>query len=247
MLWRFSLTSFSWWVLLAVATAAPGALAQAGPDVFVTPIPNAPFSGEIKVERSLVQVGGSIVNLKTMRHIARDSQGRIYNESRELVPVSDTKTPQVVVIHLYDPQTRISARLNPKDRTFWVGTVNHPPATVPPALLQASPTGNNLPQNEFTKEEDLGVNEMEDLPVHGVREIQIIPAEKGGTGKEIVIKDEYWYSDDLRINLVIKHSDPRMGSVTMTVTKVTRTEPDSALFEIPHGYTPAEVGRGTNH
>jgi len=244
--WRFSLTAVSCVVLVSFAIATPGALAQAGPDVFVTPIPHAPFSGVIHVERSFVRPDGSIVKLKTIRDISRDSRGRIYNEARALVPVSSNQTPQVVRIHLYDPQTRISTMLNPQERTYWISAVNRPPATVPPALLYASPTGNTLPQNEFTKEEDLGIHEMEGVPVHGVREIQTIPAEKSGTGKEIVITDEYWYSDDLRINLGITHSDPRLGSVKMTVTQVTRTEPDPALFEIPGNYKPPRAGRGTD-
>jgi hypothetical protein len=101
-------------------------------------------------------------------------------------------------------------------------------------------------KSEFTKEEDLGIHDMEGLPVHEVRETQTIPAENGGTGEEIVITDEYWYSEDLRINLIIKHSDPRTGSVTMTVTQVIRTEPDSARFEIPDVHKPTGTGRETD-
>jgi hypothetical protein len=43
-------------------------------------------------------------------------------------------------------------------------------------------------------------------------------------------------ADDLRINLVVKHDDPRKGSVTLTVTQVALHEPDAALFEIPQNY-----------
>ena len=58
------------------------------------------------------------------------------------------------------------------------------------------------------------------LPTHRqVREIQTIPAEKSGTGKETVVTDEYWYSDDVRINIMIKHNDPRTGTTTLTVTQ----------------------------
>jgi len=57
--------------------------------------------------------------------------------------------------------------------------------------------------------------------------------------KEITITDEYWYSDELRINVVTKHSDPRSGTTTLTVTHITRAEPDPALLEIPEGYTRA--------
>jgi hypothetical protein len=86
---------------------------------------------------------------------------------------------------------------------------------------------------------------MEGVSVHGVRETQTIAVESSGTGAEIVITDEYWYSADLRINLMIKHSDPRTGSVTMTVTQVSRLEPDPAMFEIPEGYKPPKGARGT--
>ncbi len=238
---RFSLAAVSWLLFLGLSITVPGASAQAGPDVFVTPIPHAPFRGVVKVERSLVQPDGSILKLKTTREIARDSRGRVRNESRSMVPVSSNQTPPIVRIHLFDPETRTSITLDPQERTFRSMTVNHPPATVPPRLLYASPTGSTLPPNEFTKEEDLGVREVEGGPVHGVREIQTIPAE--GNGKKIVITDEYWYSDDLRVNILIAHNDPRTGSVTMTVTQVTRFEPDAALFEIPEGYQRPKAGQ----
>jgi hypothetical protein len=236
---RFSV-SISWLFLLVLIASGSVALGQAGLDVFVTPIPNAPFSGTINVARSIVNKDGSIVYYKTVRDIHRDSRGRIYTESRNLLPAASTDTPQVLGIHLYDPQTRTNTFLYPQNHTFVTGTVDRPPATAPPAFLQASPTGNALPQNEFTKEEDLGIQQMEGLPLHGIRETQTIP---NGSGKDILVVDEYWYSADLRINMVIKHNDPRTGGVIMTVTHVTRSEPDPALLEIPEGYAPARVGR----
>jgi hypothetical protein len=221
--------------LTVIAALVPFACAQ---DIFVTPIPNAPFSAMIDVQRSFVQPDGAVVNVKTLRQIARDGHGRIHNEARELVPVSSSETPQVRRIHLYDPETRMSAILDPHEKTYWTTIVNRPPTTVPPALLDASPVGDMLPANEFTKHEDLGMSEMEGVSVHGVRQAQTIPADASGTGKEVVVTDEYWYSEELRINMLIKHNDPRMGSVTMTVTQVSRREPNSGMFEIPPGYSP---------
>jgi len=82
---------------------------------------------------------------------------------------------------------------------------------------------------------------MQGLSAHGVRHTQTIPAGTGGSGKDIVVSDEYWYSEDLRINLVLKHNDPRTGPVTMTVTQISRADPDSSLFQIPDGYTGLEA------
>jgi hypothetical protein len=222
--------------LLALAIFVPATIAH-GQDIFVTPIPNAPFSAVVDVQRSFVQPDGGIVQVKTIRQVARDSRGRIHNEARELVPIASSDTPRIRRIHLYDPETRISTMLDPNNKTYWTMVVRHPPSTVPPAM-EASPTGNSLPASDFTRKEDLGMEQMEGLQVHGVRQIQTIPAASSGTGKDVTVTDEYWYSDDLRINMQIKHNDPRMGAVTMTVMEVSRQEPSPALFEIPRGYAP---------
>jgi hypothetical protein len=244
--WRLSLVRVAWLVVLAVATSVPGASAEDGADIFVTPVPNLPFSGVVNVERSVVLRNGSVVELKTIREIGRDSRGRIHNESRTQVPASSTDAPKFIHIHLYDPQTRTSTTIYPGEKTFRTMTVSHPPSTVPPSIRYAAPAGDGLPPNEFTKEEDLGVHEIEGVQARGVRQTQTIPAENSGTGKEIAITDEHWYSEDLRINLMVKHSDPRTGTVTMSVTQITRTEPDPAFFEIPEGYTPSRGTEKTN-
>jgi hypothetical protein len=243
---RFSLSAVCLVALAFLAAGPQAASAQPRLDVFVTPFPNAPFSGVIQVQRTFVDKDGTVSSYKTMREIGRDTQGRIFNEVRTLEPLSFTGTPDVRGILIYDPQTRTSTHLDPKAHTFTTGTVNRPPETAPPALLYASPTGTNLPPNPYLKEEDLGVHEIDGVSAHGVRETQIIPADTTGAGREFQVTDEFWYSPDLRINLIIRHNDPRTGSVTMTVTQITRTDPDPSRFQIPEGYTATDSVKGTN-
>jgi len=218
---------------LALFLTVPRVSAQ--DDIFVTPIPNAPFSAVINVERSTIRKDGTVVNLKTMRAIHRDSHGRIYNEYRTLLPASSSETPQVTHILLYDPQTRNSTTLFPPQHAYRSATTRRPPATTPPVFAS------NGPQNEFTREEDLGTQEMQGVAVHGLRYTQTIPGAEGS--KDMVVTDEYWYSEDLRINVVLKHNDSRTGSVTMTVTQITRTDPDPSLFQIPDGYSALQAAR----
>lgn len=232
---RLSLTIGLYLLPFPLALTSLVAQAQSGPDIFVTPIPNVPFSGLVMVLRSIVQPDGSGMEMKTARQIGRDSRGRIYNEARTLVPVSSSQPSQIERIRLYDPQTRVSTMLTPADRTFSSMTVNRPPATVPPAL-DATPAGNILQPSEFTAKEDLGIQEVSGVSDQGVRQVQKISADGSGTGREVTVTDEYWYSDDLRINLLIRRSDLRTGSTTLTVTKIQRAEPDPALFEIPSDY-----------
>jgi hypothetical protein len=110
--------------------------------------------------------------------------------------------------------------------------------------LIASPAGSSAPLNQFTKEEDLGTQSISGVSAHGVREIQTISAAGSNTAKEIVLTDEYWYSEDLHMNVVVKHDDPRTGRVSMTLTQVTRTEPDPSIFQIPDDYKTRAIGSG---
>jgi len=241
---RSALASFVWLLLLVGFAAAPCSWGQDTGGIFLTPVANAPFIGVIVIERTIVSNnGGPGFDLKTTRDIARDSQGRIYNAYRALVPASRSGTPPVVRIHFYDPQTRSYTYLFPQPKIYKTGTVNHPPAAEP-ADLVASLAGNSVPLNQFTKQEDLGTQSIAGVAAHGVRETQTVPTAAGSTGNEIVLTDEYWYSEDLHMNVVVKHSDPRSGSVTMTLTQVTRTDPDPSLFQIPEGYRAGGVGSG---
>jgi hypothetical protein len=215
--------------------AIPGALAQGSRGIFVTPVANQPFMAVVDEQRTSFQPDGTALAMKTIHAIARSTQGQIYNEARPFVPASFTGTPPIRVMHIYDPQTRLNSFLYPQQKTGWQGRTPHPPSTVPPDLY-ATPIANSLPPNQFTKDEDLGPQTMEGVTVYGVRETQTIPAAQNGTAKEVMVTDEYWYSDELRLNMLVKHNDPRTGSVTITVTQVTRTEPDAGIFEIPSGY-----------
>jgi hypothetical protein len=220
-----------------VFAVVPGGLAQDTSGILVPPVPNAPFTGVIKVARTIVQLDGKVQSLMTIRDTARDSQGRLYNVFRALVPDDFPGTPPTIRIHFYDPQTRNYTYLYPNHHIYVTGTVNHPPAAEPADLI-ASPAGNSAPLNQFTKEQDLGTQSIEGITAHGVRVTQTVPS--SSTGSEVVLTDEYWYSDDLRMNVMVKHNDPRKGSVTMTLTQAARTDPDPSLFQIPEGYKPAD-------
>jgi hypothetical protein len=92
---------------------------------------------------------------------------------------------------------------------------------------------NGLPVYKFSKEEELGTQSMLGIPVHGIRETQKLV---DSTGKNAFGTDEYWYSDDLRTSLFAEHKFPNGGRLTVTVTQITRAEPDPVLFETPANY-----------
>jgi hypothetical protein len=229
-------------VLAIVAAGAPAVRAQAGGGIFVTPIPNAPFSGTVRVERTDIQPNGNTLPLWSEREIARDNEGRIYNEYRPFVPPTTKTVPDAIVIHLYDPRNRMTEYLYPKQKMYRMMILNRPPATDTPDDF-ASPTAAAAPQSEFTRQEDLGYRTIVGLQVHGVRMTQTLTAAESGTGQKVTVTNEYWYSEALRLNLATTHNDPRSGSVTMTVTQIDRGEPSAALFGVPAGYAMAGMAK----
>jgi hypothetical protein len=198
--------------------------------IFVTPIPGEPLTAVVELKSTQVLTDGSTNASKTIANIARDSQGRIYNERRELVSPSFTGNPQLLSFHIFDPETRLNTFLNPSTRlarqTTW-----HPPASA------AEPnSGSSVSRDPLVEEKDLGTRTMEGLLVHGTLRTRTVPATASGTDKAVVVTDEFWYSDELHLNMLEKRDDPRSGQQTVTVTQVDRSEPDQAMFQVPAGY-----------
>jgi hypothetical protein len=78
---RFSLIAVSGLVLLAITTGAPCAWAEAGVDIFVTPIPNLPFTGVINVERSFASATAPSSTLRQFGILAA-TVGVVFTTSR---------------------------------------------------------------------------------------------------------------------------------------------------------------------
>jgi hypothetical protein len=223
-------------LLLASAllfAATPGPQDPRANGTFVTPIPDAPFTAVDKVEQTRIAPDRTIVRLQTTREIARDSQGRIYKVARMLRPVAENGTPAILVIELYDPQTKTYALIYPRSRTFWKGDLDHTPSLLAQEYFYGSPMHNGLPVYHYSREQDLGTQTMQDVSVRGIRETETVAKDKGKTTD---VTAEYWYSDDLRMSLLAKENIPGGGTLTVTVIQLTRTEPDPGLFEIPSGY-----------
>jgi hypothetical protein len=82
---------------------------------------------------------------------------------------------------------------------------------------------------------------LEGIEVHGYRRTTTVPGKLTGTGRAVVVTDEYWYSEELRLNVLEKHSDARTGDLTVTVTELKLNEPPAELFEVPPGYKVVDV------
>ena len=88
--------------------------------------------------------------------------------------------------------------------------------------------------------EQLGKQIIEGIEAEGTRTTVTIPAGEIGNERPIEIVSERWYSPELQLVVMTRHSDPRMGETTYKLTNISRAEQPKSLFEVPPGYTVKE-------
>ena len=97
-----------------------------------------------------------------------------------------------------------------------------------------------------TKTEKLEARNVEGVQAEGLRITTTIPAGDIGNEQPIQIVNERWYSPELQVVVMTRHSDPRFGETIYRLTNISRTEPAAALFQVPSDYTVKEgPGAGT--
>jgi hypothetical protein len=84
--------------------------------------------------------------------------------------------------------------------------------------------------------ESLGKQMMEGVNAEGTRHVSTIEVGAIGNDRPIQISTESWYSPDLQMVIMSKHSDPRTGDESFRVTNISRGEPAADLFQLPVGY-----------
>ena len=95
--------------------------------------------------------------------------------------------------------------------------------------------------NANEKKEDLGKQMIEGVEAEGTRTTVTIPAGEIGNERPIEIVSERWYSPELQLVVMTRHSDPRSGETTYKLTNINRSEPAKSLFEVPSDYTIKET------
>lgn len=204
---------------------------EAVPGIFLTPVPNAPFSGTVEIVSHSKLPDGSEEVTTAENHLARSSSGRIYQERHPMVaPGLQGKTP-VLSCHVYDPNSRTSWMEFPL-RHLARQTVLRAPERAPTAALPPE----RQPAVQGVVVIPMGEQMLDGMRLTGFRKERIVPAAVSGTGNPVTITDEYWYSPELSIYMTIRHNDPRTGEQMVVVTHVERAEPPAEQFVIPAEY-----------
>jgi hypothetical protein len=99
-------------------------------------------------------------------------------------------------------------------------------------------------KGDITKE-DLGEQTIEGVLAKGSRTTTVMPVGAVDNEQPIRIVSEEWFSPELQVLVLTKHSDPRVGETTYRLASISRTEPVKSLFELPANYTIKTPEAGT--
>ncbi len=196
------------------------------------PKPSAPFMAIAKTLWVETLPDGSTVTRQNERVVARDMDGRIFQERRSFIPVPnpDNEKSNAYMNVYSDPLKHTLANCNPNMKVCnlfdYYNAVNAPEA----------PAGLQLDKRTFLTRENLGADTFDDVEVQRSREIYSFFSQTIGNTKTILRTVQYWYSPQLGVNLQVKRHDPRDGDQTLWLTDLNLTAPDPTTFEIPQGY-----------
>jgi hypothetical protein len=208
------------------------------------PVKGAPYSAKAVNETIQTLADGNRIVQHTSAMQYRDSDGR---ERRE-------ETSAMGVIFITDPVAGTRYTLHPDSQTAEKGPLGPVLHVAPNAggrgAVIVEGHGGPTPNQFFlvtaggvatwsgdAKTEDLGKMFIEGVQAQGTRTTTTIPAGDIGNDRPINIVDERWYSPDLQMTVMTKHSDPRTGDTNFALKNINRSAPPPTLFEVPSDYT----------
>jgi hypothetical protein len=231
----------------------------AGPGFGAT-VTGAPYSADAVTERVQILLDGNRVVQTTSSTVARDSQGRVRRDESLAIalpggagksdgPKIETIDDPVAGIHWTlesQAKTALKMTMPKRESAFFTGA---PPLPGPEKtwFYSSGAPGSQINIQMLAKHDaeagvnvsrvDLGTRTIEGVTAQGTRTTRTIPAGEVGNEQPLVITSETWYSPDLKVLVLSKAEDPRIGVTTYRLTNINRAEPAASLFEVPAGYT----------
>jgi len=138
-----------------------------------------------------------------------------------------------------DSQERMKQKIEEVTRAREVSPGPPPP---PPPAPTAERVAVERTAVGSTSREELGTQNIEGVAATGSRSTTTIPAGAIGNLQPIKVVAEQWFSSDLGVTVMTKHSDPRIGETIYRLQSIVRAEPDRSLFTLPPDYTLKESG-----
>ena len=203
--------------------------------IVIPPIPNSPFTATLATEATKYSADGATMTFVNERRIARDQQGRIYEERWLLVPKGGNVKSSMNWIQIADPEQHTLYNCSPQKQVCELKEYD-PASDLAAASLHSRSNRSPRSGDGHTSWEQLGTRNILGMDTVGMRETTTISAGTMGNDQPLTSLSEYWHSEQLGLNLLSVRSSPFFGKQTFTVTELTTSEPDPQLFQLPEGF-----------
>jgi len=232
------------------------------------PVKGAPYSAEAVNETIQTLADGNRIVQRTTAMQYRDTDGRERREETSAMGAIFITDPVAGTRYTLHPETRTAEKgvtgtfnvmTNTGDGVFYYANGNEGvaikgrgetgPLTVRLSGARTEPltiaTAGRLAVGVINaKAEQLPNMYIEGVQAQGTRTTTTIPAGDIGNDRPIDIVDERWYSPDLQMTIMTKHSDPRTGENNFQLKNINRSSPPPTMFEVPADYTVKGGGAG---
>lgn len=196
--------------------------------LYFPPTPRAPFSAIAHTTWVKTLPDGSTVTHENARVVARDSEGRIFQERRTFVPVPNPENKQSVAYatEYDDPVAHVIYRCVPDAKIcnefgLWVAPTREIPAGLQPDGMT------------YLTRENLGTDTFAGIDVVRTRETFTFYRASIGNTNTILRTVDYWYSPALGVNVKVVRHDPRDGDQTLWLSDLVLSEANPEAFRVP--------------
>ncbi len=200
-------------------------------------VTGAPYSATFTRQHTETLVGGNTISRTTTGTIARDSQGRTYEQETVTGgPWGSQNSGPKTITFIFDPIAGYSYTLDLSTNV----------ATQRPLRNRANgswpPTGNK-PGDSAHNNPNVAVSNTTGGTYENLSNIETrtttrtIPPGAIGNAQAITSTSTVLYSPDLQIVVSTTSNDPRTGQSSYTLNNIVTGEPAASLFQVPSTYT----------
>jgi hypothetical protein len=223
---------------IAAEKAAQAARSETELALMGTVVRNQPYTADATTETDQTLADGSHVRRQSSSTVYRDSEGRIRREveSNQVVLIVDPVAGASYTLHVPTKE----ARKMPLGRS----AASNRGATYEAKIkaeerMRVDVLAGRVQESADPKlavKEDLGTQTIEGVSAVGTRTTVTIPQGSIGNDRPLQIVSERWYSPELQVVVMSRHTDPRSGENVSRLKNIRRSQPDPALFQVPPGY-----------
>jgi hypothetical protein len=198
-----------------------------------------PYSATTVTEMNQTLADGNRIVRRTEGKVYRDSAGRTRTEhtltgigSVAFGPSAEGKSfvsiqdPVAHTAYVLDLQNKLARQMPEFGGRFFRGVKGE----------VGDSAGEPFADAAKPVKESLGTRMIEGVQAQGTRTTFTIPAGQIGNEAPIEIVNERWYEPTLKVLVLSRFSDPRIGERTFTLTNIQRGEPAAELFLVPSDY-----------